>query len=70
MIKLNKQRNKHETKGENGGQPGGTAVKFAGSTSAARGSPVDPGYRPTQHLSSHAVAGIPHIKYSKMGTDV
>ena len=26
--------------------------------------------RPTHHLSSHAVAGIPHIKWREMDTDV
>ena len=37
----------------------------------------DPGFtsldhrnRPTHHLSSHAVTGVPHIKQMKMGNDV
>ena len=57
------------------GQPGGAAVKFARSTSATCGSLVripgsDPGCRPTHCSSSHVVAGIPHTKWRKMGTDV
>ena len=31
---------------------------------------LNPGWGPTHHLSSRAVAGIPHIKWKKMGTDV
>ena len=39
--------------------------------SAARGSPVRiPGVDMALLSKSHAVAGIPHIKYRKMGTDV
>ena len=42
------------------GQPSGTVVKFACSASAAGSS--DLRSRPTHCLSSHAVAGVPHIK--------
>ena len=31
---------------------------------------LDPGCGPMYHLSSHAMAGVPHIKKSKMGMDV
>ena len=44
------------------GQPGGAGVKLSRSASAAWGSPVPTGCGPVHHLSSHAVAGIPHIK--------
>ena len=30
----------------------------------------DPGRRPTYAISSHAVAGVPHMNPTKMGTDV
>ena len=30
----------------------------------------DPGCGPTSHLSAHAVVGVAHIKYGKMGMDV
>ena len=30
----------------------------------------DPGRGPTHHFASHALAGVPHIKSGKMGTDV
>ena len=40
---------------------GGIEVKFALSALAAQAS-LDPGHGPTHCLSSHAVAGIPHIK--------
>ena len=42
------------------GQPGGTVVKFACYALSAQGSPV--WILGTDHLSSHAVAGVPHIK--------
>ena len=46
-----------------GGQPGGTAVKSAYSTSVAQGLPVQiPGVDMAPLGKSHAVAGIPHIK--------
>ena len=48
------------------GQPNGTLVKF--SSPGFAGS--DPRFGPTHSLPSHAVAGVPHIKYRKMGTDV
>ena len=50
--------------------PGGTAVKLPRSTSVARGLPVLSQVRTWHHLSSHAVVGVPHIKWRKMGTDV
>ena len=31
---------------------------------------LDPGHGPMHCLSSHALAGVPHIRYRKMGTDV
>ena len=43
-----------------GGQPGGVVLKFALSNLVAQGSPV--GILGVDRLSSHAVAGIPHIK--------
>ena len=50
---------------------GGTAVKCARSASAARDSPVQiPGADRAPVGKSHAVAGVPHIKQRKMGTDV
>ena len=53
-----------------GGQPDGTAVKFAYSTSAAQGSPLQILGAAWHHLASHAVVGIPHIKWRKRGRDV
>ena len=53
------------------GQPGGAAVKFTRSASAAHGSPVwIPGADRAPLGKSHAVVGIPQIKQRKMGTDV
>ena len=45
------------------GQPGGAAVKFTQSASAARGLPVRfPGADMAPLGESHAVVDIPHIK--------
>ena len=53
------------------GRPGGAAVKFARCTSVARGSMF---WIPHVDMAllgkSHAVVGIPHIKWRKMGMDV
>ena len=46
------------------------AVKFARSASVAWGLPVGSWVRTWRRLSSHAVAGVPHIKWKKMDTDV
>ena len=51
-------------------RPSGTAVKCARSASAAWGSLVRIPGGDMHRLASHAVAGIPHIKQRKMGTDV
>ena len=54
-----------------GGQPGGAAIKFT--CSASRWPRVHQfGSRvPTWHLKAHhAVVGVPHIKWRKMGMDV
>ena len=51
-------------------------VKFAGSASVAQGLPVyrfrgmDPGHRLMHRLSRYGAAGLPHIKWRKMGTEV
>ena len=45
-------------------------VKFMHSTSAAGFAGLDPGHGPTHCLSSHAMAGVSHIKLRKMSTDV
>ena len=52
------------------GQPGGIVVKCACSASAARGLLVRIQVRTWHRLASHAVVGVPHIKWRKMGTDV
>ena len=52
------------------GYPSGVVVKFVHSASAAEFTSSDPGHGPTHHLSSHAVAGGPHMKWRKMGMDV
>ena len=52
------------------GCPGGTAVKCTRSASAPWGSPVQIPGADMHHLARHAVVGVPHIKYRKMGTDV
>ena len=45
------------------GWPSGAVVKLARSASSARGSAgSDPECGPTHRLSSHAVAGVPHIE--------
>ena len=45
------------------GRPGGTAVKFSRSVSAAQGSQVQiPGMDMAPLGKSHAVIGVPHIK--------
>ena len=47
-------------------QPGGVTVKFTHCASGAQGLQV---WTPSRDLSSsHAVAGVPHIKSKKMGT--
>ena len=54
-----------------GGWPRGTAVKFPHSASRRPGVPRFRSWvRTWLHLASHAVVGIPHIKWRKMGTDV
>ena len=46
-------------------------VKFACSASVARDSPAEIlGVDMTPPGKSHAVAGVPYIKYRKLGTDV
>ena len=50
------------------GWPGGAMVKRAHSASAAQGSPVR--VQTWHHLAHHAVVGVPHIKWRKMGMDV
>src|SRR3712207_9584568 len=52
------------------GQPGGTVVKCACSALAARGLPVRIPVGTWHCLAHHAVAGVPHTKQRKMGTDV
>ena len=53
------------------GWPGGGAVKFTCSTSAAPGfAGLDPGHGHMHCLSSHAVASVLHTEWRKMGTDV
>ena len=53
------------------GQPGGAAVRFAHSALAAWWfTGLDPGWGHKNHLASHAVVGVPPIKWGKMGTDV
>ena len=53
------------------GLPDGAAVKLARSALAAQGSPVwIPGADVAPLGKSHAVVGVPHIKWRKMGTDV
>ena len=50
--------------------PGDAAVKCAHSTSVAWGLPVWILGVDMHHLASHAVGGVPHIKWRKMGVDV
>ena len=53
------------------GRASGTAVKCAHSASPARGSLVRiPGVDMAPLGKSHAVVGVPRIKYRKMGMDV
>ena len=59
-----------ELKNSSRGQPGGTAVTFARSTSAAWGSLVQIPGADMALLASHAVVGVPHTKWRKTGTDV
>ena len=68
---------KYEVQGEKSkelrGQPGGAAVKCAHCTLAAWGSLVRiPGHDVdmTPLGKSHAVVGVPHVKWRKMGMDV
>ena len=53
-----------------GGQPGSMMVEFMCSASVARVHRFGSQAQTTHHLSSHAVAGVPHIKWRKTGTDV
>ena len=52
------------------GPTGGSAVKFAPSALAAGDSPVGSQVWTWHCLASHAVVGVPHIKWRKMGMDV
>ena len=45
-------------------------VRFALHFGGPRFTGLDPRGGPTHRLSNHAVAGVPHIKERKMGTDV
>ena len=51
-------------------QPSCTAVKFTCSASVVLSSLVGIPGVDWNHLARHAVAGVPHIKQRKMGTDV
>ena len=50
--------------------PDGIRVKFGPSTSVAQFPGSDPGQGHTHLPSSHAVAGVPHIKQRKRGMGV